>query len=580
MTPASVEPALLPPPKRCELSGRRVPMSEVRRVVEPGHRPEGYRLEVSAQEIRIRASTPEGLGRAGATLAQLTDQDSVAEAQISDWPDLAVRGLMLDISRDKVPTRSTLERLVDLMAAVKLNHLQLYTEHTFAYEGHEPVWRRASPITRSELEDLESYCSARGVELSANQNCLGHMERWLCHDRYRAMAITPHPYPDARGRLRYPSTLDPGRPAALELVRGLLAQLLSVVPSPRVNVGLDEPWELPPERAGDYGAYVSALRAAPELDGREMLMWGDIVAAHPELVGSLPAGVTVLDWGYEANHPFAGRGRVLAEAGRAFWVCPGTSSWNSFLGRWSNARENCLNAGRAATDTGASGFLITDWGDHGHLQPLSISLPGLVAGAAAAWNAAGAGSVDFGRALAQISLEGDAGLGADRAAALLVLGDAHRAVVPQTPNMVSVLLHILYPRLRVGRGSTEGLDQAQLDAYEARLDEGAGRLRAGGADSDLLNREISLVVDLARLGAADARSRLEGDGSLASVSRPDLDALAHRAEDLAARHRDLWTARNRPGGRDDSVERLTHLVRCYRDGVATDFVPAWLRPDG
>ena len=52
-----------------------------------------------------------------------------------------------------------------------------------------------------------------------------------------------------------------------------------------MHVGLDEPWELPPERAGDYLDWVVALRALPELDGREMLVWGDILANHPDLVG-------------------------------------------------------------------------------------------------------------------------------------------------------------------------------------------------------------------------------------------------------------------------------------------------------
>jgi len=51
-----------------------------------------------------------------------------------------VRGAMLDISRDKVPTMATLYGLVDLLADPTVNHLQLYTEHTFAYARHREVW--------------------------------------------------------------------------------------------------------------------------------------------------------------------------------------------------------------------------------------------------------------------------------------------------------------------------------------------------------------------------------------------------------------------------------------------------------
>lgn len=65
---------------------------------------------------------------------------------IEDWPDLPRRGLMLDISRGKVPQMERLYRLVDLLADLKLNELQLYTEHTFAYRNHREVWQDFSTI--------------------------------------------------------------------------------------------------------------------------------------------------------------------------------------------------------------------------------------------------------------------------------------------------------------------------------------------------------------------------------------------------------------------------------------------------
>ena len=48
--------------------------------------------------------------------------------EIDDYPDLKLRGVMLDISRSKVPTLSTLKKLVDKFATLKLNHLELYVE--------------------------------------------------------------------------------------------------------------------------------------------------------------------------------------------------------------------------------------------------------------------------------------------------------------------------------------------------------------------------------------------------------------------------------------------------------------------
>ena len=123
------------------------------------------------------------------------------------------RGLMLDISRNRVPTMATLHRLIDALQALKYNELQLYTEHTFAYADHETVWQNASPLTASEILELDGYCADRGIELVPNQNSFGHMERWLKHADYKQLAECPdgfeHPlagwrdtgstlYPDAK----------------------------------------------------------------------------------------------------------------------------------------------------------------------------------------------------------------------------------------------------------------------------------------------------------------------------------------------------------------------------------------------
>jgi hexosaminidase len=567
---------LFPPPRRAEMGAIHRPAAELRTVIEPGFPTQGYRLRIGPEGATAAASDSEGLHYARTTYRQLRNADgTVVDAEIEDHPDFPIRGLMLDISRDKVPSLETLMTLVDLMAEWKLNHFQLYMEHTFAYSGHADVWRLASPLTAAEVQQLVAHAADRHVTMVANQNCLGHMERWLAHSRYRPLAILPHVSEDDTGRIRFPTTLDPTQPGSLRLVRELLSELLDDFPAPAVNVGLDEPWELPPERTADYAAYISALRATPELEGREMLMWGDIVSQHPELVDSLPSGVTVLEWGYDADHPFDQHCGTLARTGHPFWVCPGTSSWNTLVGRWSNARDNCLSAAAAGREHGAAGYLVTDWGDHGHLQPLPVSLPGLAVAAAGSWNGLGAEGVDWGAVIGQVILDQTGPLGPDRAGGLLRLGDAHLAVKPQTPNTASVLLHYIWPQLRVGQRSTEGMDEAQLEAYLHELEEGLAPFSAGS--TGLVAEEMQLAVDIARLLVRDARGRLGGNGSLASVPEAVRASLAAEADELEQRHRALWTRRNRPGGLEDSAARLGHLARCYRQGRGRDFAPSWAR---
>ncbi|HWC38679.1 MAG TPA: family 20 glycosylhydrolase, partial [Acidimicrobiales bacterium] len=493
---------------------------------------------------------------------------------IRDWPDFAVRGVMLDISRDKVPTIETLETLIGRLASWKVNQVQLYIEHTFAYRGHEEVWAKASPLTADEVERLDVFCRARHVELVPNQNCLGHMGRWLAHERYRPLAIAPDGWPDLRGHLHAPTTIDPDKPGSLALVRELFAQLLPRFTSRRVQVGLDEPWELPPERIGDYVRWVRTLREIPELDGREMLMWGDILANHPETLSELPDGVTVCEWGYEDWHPFADRTAALNEAGVPHWVCPGTSSWLSILGRVTNMTGNCRTAAQAGLANGSRGFLTTDWGDMGHLQYLPVSEPGFATAAAVSWCLDANADLDLAAALDVHAFDDPTG---ELGTALLALGDAHRGIAPQFPNISVLVMHLYYPQLQLDRGISAGMTIEDLLAVEASLAvaaERVGRSQPQRADGELVKEELRTAAALVSLVCRDARARLAEDGWLSSVPESKRAELARELRPLIDHHRELWLARNRPGGLDDSAAWLEHLLHCYQTGV-TD--KAWGR---
>jgi len=199
-------------------------------------------LTSALEHIDIAASSPAGFRYAAATLQQLLEAGAGAIRcmQIDDWPDFAHRGVMLDISRDKVPTMATLFMLVDLFAELKINQLQLYTEHTFQYAKHPDVWSDLSPMTPEEIRELDEYCRARFIELVPNQNSFGHMARWLKHPRYADLAEAPDGFTFPWG-LRHAGgfTLNPLDPRSLELGREyvkLMVQEMPIIPLMAYNV--------------------------------------------------------------------------------------------------------------------------------------------------------------------------------------------------------------------------------------------------------------------------------------------------------------------------------------------------------
>ena len=276
--------------------------------------PEAYGLAVDERHAVVTAATDAGLAHGASTLAQLIDAAekqgsdlAVPGVEIEDQPVLVRRGAMLDVSRDRVPTMDTLFSLVELFAGWKLNQLQLYTEHTFAYAGHAEVWHDASPLTPDEIRALDAFCRERNIELVPNQNCFGHMHRWLKHDRYRPLAEVPEGVKHPFAVVPEPFSLCPTDPRSLELVEDLLDQLLPCFTSDEVNVGLDETFDLGQGRSRDacaergvgrvYLEFLREVHKRVEARGKRMQFWADVLLHHPELVAEVPARNRAHDMG-------------------------------------------------------------------------------------------------------------------------------------------------------------------------------------------------------------------------------------------------------------------------------------------
>lgn len=453
----------------------------------------------------------------------------------------AVRSYMLDISRDKVPTMGTLRLIVDLLAKFGYNQFQLYTEHTFAYSRHKGVWEHASPLTPSEIRALDAYCAMNGIELVANQNSFGHLERWLTKPEYNHLAELPQggaPLPWG-GFKKDPTTLCPTDPRSLEFLDGLYDELLPNFESKLFNIGCDETFDLLGEgrsaaqvkEKGEGRVYLEFLKQVADLarkHGRRPMFWGDVILKHPELVPELPKDLIALDWGYEGNHPFMEQAEKFKAAGLEFYVCPGTSSWNSLAGRVENMRENMIAAEHAGRIHGAKGFMVTDWGDGGHWQPLAASLPGLVFGGLLATEGAHAAKMDIESALNGI-------MGVPLGGTLLRLGT-------------------LYLRGGALRGNASELFRI--------LANDRGYSRHPGLTDHVL-AEISSIAEGCRHAASDFAS-----GAFPNVWAQEIvhmanlvDAACNRRDErrlrfLREEHDQVWKLRNRPGGMDDSREKL------------------------
>ena len=549
--------ALLPVPRRIvSAPGLCASDTPVRETLDPSLPPQGYMLEIAPTAIRLVASDAAGAFYGRATMTQLRRVcgDPLPCGHIEDHPDFPSRGVMLDISRDKVPTQATLFRLVDELAGWKINRLELYMEHTFAYRNHREVWKYASPMTAEEIRALDAYCRERHIDLVPNQNSFGHLARWLKHPAYAPLAEAPDGYTAWGLKYTRPFGLNPLDPRSLLLVEELYEELLPNFSSRNLNVGCDETVDLGQgrsrevcEKIGKGRVYLDFLLKIHELvkrHGRVMNFWGDIILHHPELIPELPRDMVALVWGYEADHPFDKECAAFKASGIPFQVCPGTSTWNTLVGRTENALGNIRAAAENGLRHGATGLLVTDWGDNGHWQPLPFSYPGLASAAALSWCFESNRDADLARQLdAQVfhDAAGEAGR------AVCELGNAYLKLSARRANSSNLFWFLRNddPTPLLEKTPVEELEAARaaIEIAAVRL----SRLRMARDDAALVGNELSLGAWMAELACrrALAFKRGTGDEGLAGETRRLMSAMSA-----------AWLARNRPGGLDDSLRPL------------------------
>lgn len=526
--------------------------------------PESYSLKISQKGVTAIGADSHGLFYAAQSLLQLINHYGplLPCCEIEDSPDFLIRGVMLDISRDKVPTLETLYWLIAHLAMLKINHLQLYVEHTFAYQNHREVWQDASPLTPAEIRALDRYSRERCIDLVPNQNSFGHMEQWFNHKRYLPLAELPQggaPLPWG-GFQEKPSVLCPTDPNTLSFLAELYDEYLPNFSSSLFNVGCDEPFDLRgPGRSQDlvrkhgegrvYLDYLLRLHKMVTARGKRMAFWGDIIINHPELVPEIPSDALVLEWGYEADHPFDAHGKQFAAANIPFCVCPGTSSWNSLSGRTDNMLANIRSAAVNGMKHGACGLIVCDWGDWGHWQPLGLSLPAFTTAAGLSWNVHHVETV----ALAEIC---DGFWTEGYGKTILELGEIYRLAGALRGNSTE-LFHILSkPQTRP---LLAGVTPLTLEAVLKRLEHIESECSPGDS---LLRQELAYTFGIVRAachrGIAILSHTLQDPTSRKTLA----DELDHVCDSL----RQVWILRNREGGLLKSIARLDPIKREYDAG--------------
>jgi hexosaminidase len=358
---------------------------------------EGYVLVVNANEIVVAGKSSAGTFYGMQTLKQLVRGAGagafVPAVEILDWPAMRWRGVSDDISRGPVPTVDYIKRQLRTFAAFKLNMHSFYMEQTFLSDANPLIGPAGGSLTPDEIRDLVAYARRYHVELVPEQQTFGHLHKALKFERYNELAETP-----------YGDVLSPQQPGSYKLIAEWYRELNQLFPGRFFHIGADETFELGEGQSREaakargvgaiYFEHLNKVREVLKPYDRRLMFWGDIALNHPDLIGSIPKDMIVMNWDYAARDDHMSRIKPFKDAGLEQFVCPGVNNWNQIFPNLDAGSKNIINFVRDGQASGALGMMNTTWDDDGETL-FEMTWHGIVLGAAASWQAKAVELPDF-----------------------------------------------------------------------------------------------------------------------------------------------------------------------------------------
>ncbi len=325
---------------------------------------EGYMLDISVEQIMIRARRPAGLFYAGRTLLQLLPASIFSKMELKDvswkvpclkivdYPRFRWRGLLVDPARHFIPLPD-LMRFIDTMALHKFNSLQI---HLTDDQGWRVEIRKYPKLV--ETGAWMDFSTVRGVAVGDktggqrpggfySQEDIRRLVRYAA-ERYinivpeiempahTGAAIVSYPeiglypaklsiVPPQKRWTAHEGVLAP-RPETVAFMQDVLAEVMELFPSGYIHIGGDEAnmnhWKQSEEMQAQeqklglkdeaelHSWFIKQMDAFLTRHGRRLVGWDEI------LQGGLAPGATVMSWRGEQG------GITAANAGHDVVMAP------------------------------------------------------------------------------------------------------------------------------------------------------------------------------------------------------------------------------------------------------------------
>ena len=292
-----------------------------------GLKKEEFYLNVSTKELKITASTPEGIMRGIQTLRQLLPlgfeknggSAKIQCLQIHDFPKFRWRGMLLDCCRHFME-KDFVMRYIDLLAYHKMNvlHWHLTEDQGWRIEidkypnlTKNGAWRTEKDgsvyggfYTKEEIKEIIEYASERHITVVPEIEFPGHS----------VAAISSYPFLSCTGKNIdvgtqwgvYKDIYCAGNDSVFTFMEDVLTEVMELFPSEYIHIGGDESpkfrWEncdkcqkrITDENLHDehelQSYFITRIEQFLNKNGRKLIGWDEI------LEGGLAPSATVQSW--------------------------------------------------------------------------------------------------------------------------------------------------------------------------------------------------------------------------------------------------------------------------------------------
>lgn len=276
-------------------------------------------------------------------------------------------GMHVDL-RVQVMRPEALHRLADRLAENGFNTLLVEWEASFPFQKHPLISNRYAYSVK-QIKDFIAYCKGLGIEVIALQQCFGHVEYILQHERYKALRENESDL----------CQLCPCKgDAALALFEEIFTELIALHPSPYLHIGGDETYLLGSceacqkvvKKEGASALYVDYFKRVAQLVvklGKRPLIWADMLLKHPDQAAAMPASSIFVDWNYGWEIDRFGDPENLRKSNFEFWGAPAlrSSPDNHSLVCWPRHFNNLRDYIPYVQDNGFTGLILTSWSTSG-----------------------------------------------------------------------------------------------------------------------------------------------------------------------------------------------------------------------